>query len=804
MRGALRLDRILKERAPLKPPVLIELGIRICEAVQRTWDNDDQAPGGTERELMPCTIFVGLDGSVSAEDIGLSDLEATAGDPSAVYKAPESIEGHGGIGADVFVLTAILFEMATGEPLFKGRRAESGEQMTKGLQRRLSAVGIPNGLDRRIGGFGSFLQRGLQLDRRHRYPNPVAMGRQLKLIRNDATIDPVDLAEFFASSPAGEAEPAPEAEVLSVELETEDKPPEPQWTLAAESVPGTNPFNIQEAALDDRVEAARADPWQSDDETEQDIVKRMTARRLTPVERTGQHKLPEEEPTFMGAVRWFIGRVLLVLLLVCCILFAIGYFGCFPGGTERIVASGWERVPEAVRESVPESWVTGVQGWWAERPGQEVGRGVGGWALGVMPEDWRRTLAEEPPTPPPTAGTPTADGVVASVEGWIEPVADGGDGSGRLKLTIDYAGRARGSRVAVVATRADGTGEPIEWTAESAQALPASHYDLALRYQESTVTEPLVGTIAGVVVAAGHATTYVVGLDAPYGFLDAEIALPAEGDFEGGDVTRQVTLSGWPETGERPTEPPAWSLPAGPLIGLEPGVWRVRAVLEEEGRAPSVAWFSDVRVAKGDRTLVRRTDMRRGEPLDPTGPGVRIAATNYGEDVSESTVVFVFAAGANRGGAVAAAQGPAGYYFDVPIGTWDIQLVYTPDPTDPSLRATRLLERVVIDPGQIVRRTEEMNLAVSFVDVRVTAGDEDLSDEVRVLGLNPGASFEGATRLFDTEGPGAHAVHPDTYDVYVQVTVDGVWRTAAFKDVELGAGATWKRRLDAATVRWMD
>lgn len=785
--------------------MLIELGIRICEAVQRTWEADDRAPRGTARRLAPYTVRVQADGTVSSDDIGLTDNEVDEGDPTAVYKAPEATEGYCGIGSDVFVIAAILFEMATGEPLFKGRRAASGDQLTKGLARRLESVGIPGGLDRRIEGFGTMLQKCLQLDRTHRYPNPVAVARRLEQLRRDARIASVDLAEFLAkgSTPALEVEEAPAAEPVA---EPAPPPrPEQHWSLAG-STPGaaTDAYSLQEHSLDDRVEATRADPWHTDLESEEQIRERMDQRRMTPVERTGNLKPVTEEPTMAAAVRWFLGRVLLVLTLVLCVVIAIAYFGFFPGGTERQIASAWGSLPEVLRESVPQGWVTGAQAWWVDRPAQDVGHPVGAWTLRRMPEHWRRELALEPPTPPVTAGSPLGEGIVASVEGWSEPKAIEQAGFGRLKLTVDVAGRPRGGNVVVRASRRDGGGDPVEWTADTGQELPPAHYDLELVYREAAAAEDLVGRVSGAVVNAGHATTYIVRLDAPYGFVASEFHLLPDGEFEGGDVTRQVTLAGWPETGDEPIGPPTFELPAGPLIGLTAGLWRLRAVLQEEGRGPSEAWFTDVRVDKNDRTLLRRLDMRRGEVLSPEGPGLRVAASNFGADVSDHATVYVFPAGTAAGNAVATASAPAAHYFDVPIGTWDVQVVYAPDPNEPSFRGVEVLERVVIDPGQVVRRTAELALPVAFVDVRVTDDGEDLSEEVRVLGLNPGADFEGATRLFDTEGPGEHAVHPGEYDVYVQVTIEGAWRRTVFKKVRLTAGDTWKQRLDVAHAVWVE
>jgi hypothetical protein len=795
-----RLDRILSGHGALAPEIVVELGFRICEAVDEAWRVDLSAQQPVDRELQPGTIYITGDGWIPIGDLGLSDLEPVHGDPTAVYRAPETLEGHEDHPtADVFVLGSILYEMATGEPLFHGRRAASGDSLTAGLQLRLSVAGVPDRLDEFVPGLGKVVLRCLQLDRAERWPEAGTVARALQKVQKHAGLERPDLEAFLASDPdelPEQEEPADHG--IEIAFGEPELAPESDGLISLDGDPASISlaFSLQdEVFVSEEEEASKPLPWASDEETEDQLVARVTARRMTPMERQTE-LLGEEEPTFGKAVKWFVRRVVLAVVLVLLLAFTLAWLGLFPGGTERQTARVWQAIPEGARGVVPEGWVTGVQTYWIDRPARDVATPVGKWMLGWLPEGVGVALSEEPPTPPPVPGTPEADGVVASAEGWIEPEEGQPVEQGKLTLGLDLGGRARGEKVRVLAHTADGAvaGEGL---GDQPLMLSPGSYDLELVYRESEYTDEYRGWLRGVQLTGGWATHFAVELEAPIGFL--------KGSFErsGEDVTDGVRLEGWPEPIEdEPEGEPLFVGEAGALSGLKAGRWRIRATLQEEGRAPATRWFVDVLVEVGERTTVQRSAFPQGELLDPTGPGVRIAATNRGRDVGERSQVLVFSSGVDVHNAVAFAQGPAAYYFDVPAGTWDVQVVFQPDPTNPRFRAEKVLKGVVVEPEGVVRQTVEMGLDLAEVKVRVRHDEVDVSSALRVAVINAGASYEGATRAVDADGAGPHPLEPGEWDIYLELELEEGTLRARYRGVELKAGDLWQQRLTTVDPVW--
>jgi len=809
--GDLNLDRILRARGGLPREVLVDLAIRICEAVD--------AAGDQIRVLEPATIGIGLDGSVPTKGLGAATPRQSHDGAEAVYEAPEAREGHGGPRARVFVLGAILYEMATGEALFSGRRAASGEAMTSGLERRLQLAGIPDLHDRATRGFGTVLHGCLRLDRAQRFETPGEVARELRVVQMEAKLPDADLDSFLLAvasiSIGGPLQVEMDDDGLDHDNMVEDE--YGNWSIPTAAPSGGRELKLQQSTAEHEIPArpagASAEPWAATDvtdETDDMVRERLEQSRLTRVDRTANVKTLEEEPTFGKAVRWFVKRVALLLFVVALLLFGAAWMGTFPGGTERLAARGYDAVPSMVRDRVPATWVSGTKTWWAGRPGQDIATPVGARLLPYFSEPLRRELSPEPPTPPPTSGDLTFEGVVTLAEGWIEPVEDlAEEERGRLKLLVDFGGRPRGEKVTVRA-HPPGSDEVVaEGTADQPLLLPPAHYDLELSYRESEFTDARPGWIRGAAVSAGHLSAYLVTLDAPLGFAEVEIGIVAGTEDEEAEegaspeaATRRVHLDGWREpVGAGPSGEPDFSGPGGSVIALDVGRWRVRATVSEEGRADAVAWFRNVPVDKGELVKLRRADLRRGEELAPAGPGLRIAATNGGRDVSERVRVMAFAPGDKPSSAIPTASGPAAYYFPVSEGNWDVYVVYVPNPEEPSLRAQQKVQ-VQLAPGQVLRRTVEMGLPIAYVSAELWTGDEERTESMRTVVLKAGADFEAATRLVDEEGRGPHPVAPGSYDIYVQSELADGWRITDIHGVTLAAGDEWAPRLLQDKLSW--
>ena len=109
--------------APQSPREAVKILITVARAVEAAHQG-----GIVHRDLKPSNVLLTNDGSLKVSDFGLSqneDAEAMvtprAGTPS--YMAPEQAQGMAealGKGVDVYALGAILYELLTGRPPFKG------------------------------------------------------------------------------------------------------------------------------------------------------------------------------------------------------------------------------------------------------------------------------------------------------------------------------------------------------------------------------------------------------------------------------------------------------------------------------------------------------------------------------------------------------------------------------------------------------------------------------------------------------------------------------------------------------------
>ncbi|HTJ82408.1 MAG TPA: serine/threonine-protein kinase [Polyangiaceae bacterium] len=111
--GALALDRV------------VEIGSAICRGLAAAHE-----VGVVHRDLKPDNVLVGKDGRIAITDFGIAASMDAASDANKstaflgtpAYMAPEQVDRASPIGplADVYAVGALLFELATGQPPWRG------------------------------------------------------------------------------------------------------------------------------------------------------------------------------------------------------------------------------------------------------------------------------------------------------------------------------------------------------------------------------------------------------------------------------------------------------------------------------------------------------------------------------------------------------------------------------------------------------------------------------------------------------------------------------------------------------------
>ncbi|HEX4005385.1 MAG TPA: protein kinase [Acidobacteriaceae bacterium] len=171
--------REVLDRGPLAQRKVIQYGVQIAEGLAAAHEK-----GIIHRDLKPENLFITRDGRAKILDFGLAKVavaaDVLAADPdltssatsagmvmgTAGYMAPEQVRGEAvDARTDIFALGAVLFEMISGQRVF--RRETAAETMTAVLREDApefsgTAVQIPPALDR-------IVRRCLEKDPAHRF-----------------------------------------------------------------------------------------------------------------------------------------------------------------------------------------------------------------------------------------------------------------------------------------------------------------------------------------------------------------------------------------------------------------------------------------------------------------------------------------------------------------------------------------------------------------------------------------------------------------------------------------------------------
>ena len=211
----LTLRRIMslcrRHNVHLPTSLIAELGRQACEGLEYAHQirgEDGQRVGLVHRDIKPSNLMLNTQGVLKVLDFGISYADGTEVGSGVKgtwgYMALEQAENRKvGPSSDVYGLAAVLYELATLEPLFE----EKDNQKLRGMMLNDDAARRATGLmTGPYADLGAVLIRALQRDPAARFPTCGAMGRALgRLVREPVTVreELVQLLQTFRAMEEG-------------------------------------------------------------------------------------------------------------------------------------------------------------------------------------------------------------------------------------------------------------------------------------------------------------------------------------------------------------------------------------------------------------------------------------------------------------------------------------------------------------------------------------------------------------------------------------------------------------------------
>jgi serine/threonine protein kinase len=180
------LDHVLARTGPFSFDDAMLAAIQVNEALLYAWNN-----GVLHCDLTPGNIRLNEFGQFILVDFGLAGVELSRKHPvlpptktpfpgTPLYMSPERILGRQiDIRSDLYALGAILYELLTGEPAFRGDSIEQIERDHLAPRRALSHRNLQN-----RPGLQPLLHSLLALSPDERFANPIQLQQALRVLAN--------------------------------------------------------------------------------------------------------------------------------------------------------------------------------------------------------------------------------------------------------------------------------------------------------------------------------------------------------------------------------------------------------------------------------------------------------------------------------------------------------------------------------------------------------------------------------------------------------------------------------------------
>lgn len=167
------LERLIRILGAAPPSVLVEIACQICDALAYAHDVKvgDRVLGLVHRDLKPSNVLISRDGHVKLADFGIAraTLDGESSTSTGVakgtpcYMSPEQARGLAlDRRSDLFALGSVMYWMATGKILFRGKTAAATTLAILNVDRWLRRNDVVREVEERIPGLGDLLWRSLQ------------------------------------------------------------------------------------------------------------------------------------------------------------------------------------------------------------------------------------------------------------------------------------------------------------------------------------------------------------------------------------------------------------------------------------------------------------------------------------------------------------------------------------------------------------------------------------------------------------------------------------------------------------------